>query len=223
MEQAVADMTKSVELAESDKNYLPFLIGRRADYYRRGGDYKHAIADYTTVMEFNPTSAYPYYARGWSYELSGDDDSALKDYNAGIDVDKSYPYIFLMRGELYLKRGEKEKADADFHEIIRQDTVAQSGSCRHYALHFLGRDEEAMEWQEKIIAEDPIDGGGYYDKACLLARMRRLEESIAALRKAFENGYRSFAHIEHDDDMDAIRELPEFKHLIEEYEAMPIQ
>lgn len=53
--------------------------------------------------------------------------------------------------------------------------------------------------------------------------MGRLNESVAALRKAFENGYRSFAHIEHDDDMDAIRELPEFKHLIEEYKAKPIR
>lgn len=128
-----------------------------------------------------------------------------------------------MRGELYLKRGEKEKADADFNEVIRQDTVVRSGSCRQYALHFLGRDAEALEWMDKIIAADSIESGGLYDKSCLLARMGRLDESVAALRKAFENGYRSFAHIEHDDDLDAIRERPEFKHLIEEYKAKPIR
>lgn len=223
MERAVADMTRSIELVEKDKNYLPFLIDRRADYYRIGGDYKNAIIDYTTYMELDPMSAYPYYGRGWSYELSGDEESAMKDYNAGIDVDKSYPYIFLMRGELYLKRGEKKKANADFNEVIRQDTVAQSGSCRQYALHLLGRDAEALEWMDKIIAADSIESGSYYDKSCLLARMGRLDESVVALRKAFENGYRSFAHIEHDDDMDAIRERPEFKRLIEEYKAKPIR
>ncbi|MBP3482804.1 MAG: retroviral-like aspartic protease family protein [Alistipes sp.] len=223
MERAVADMTRSIELVEKDKNYLPFLIGRRADYYRIGGDYKNAIIDYTTYMELDPMSAYPYYGRGWSYELSGDEESAMKDYNAGIDVDKSYPYIFLQRGELYLKRGEKEKANADFNEVISQDTVVRSGSCRQYALHFLGREAEALEWMDKIIAVDSIESGGLYDKACLLARMGRLDESVAALRKAFENGYRSFAHIEHDDDMDAIRKLPEFKRLIEEYKAKPIR
>lgn len=220
MERAVADMTKCIE-SRDGKDY--FLISHRGDYYRQGGDYKKAIADYTTVMELDPTNAYSYYARGWCYELSGDDDSAMKDYNAGIDVDKSYPYIFLMRGELYLKRREKEKADADFNEVIRQDTVARSGSCRQYALHFLGREAEALEWMDKIIAADSIESGGLYDKACLLARMGRLDESVAALRKAFEKGYRSFAHIEHDDDIDAIRELPEFKHLIEEYKAKPIR
>ncbi|WP_368216160.1 retroviral-like aspartic protease family protein, partial [Alistipes shahii] len=177
----------------------------------------------TKGIELDPTSAYAYYKRGWCYELSGDDDSAMKDYNTGIDVDKTYPYIFLMRGALYLKRGEKEKSNADFEEVIRQDTVAENGSCRQYALHFLERDAEALEWMDKIIAVDSTRSGGYYDKSCLLARMGRLDESVAALRKAFEKGYRSFAHIEHDDDIDAIRELPEFKHLIEEYKAKPIR
>ena len=219
-EHAIADITKCIELGDG-KDY--YAIISRADYYREGGQYKEAIADFTKGIELDPTSAYAYYKRGWCYELSGDDDSAMKDYNTGIDVDKTYPYIFLMRGALYLKRGEKEKSNADFEEVIRQDTVAESGSCRQYALHFLGRDTEALEWMDKIIASDSMGNGVYYDKSCLLARMGRLDESVAALRKAFEKGYRSFAHIEHDDDIDAIRELPEFKHLIEEYKAKPIR
>lgn len=219
-EHAIADITKCIELGDG-KDY--YAIISRADYYREGGQYKEAIADFTKGIELDPTSAYTYYKRGWCYELSGDDDSAMKDYNTGIDVDKTYPYIFLMRGALYLKRGEKEKSNADFEEVIRQDTVAESGSCRQYALHFLGRDAEALEWMDKIIASDSMGNGVYYDKSCLLARMGRLDESVAALRNAFEKGYRSFAHIEHDDDIDAIRELPEFKYLIEEYKAKPIR
>ena len=49
--------------------------------------------------------------------------------------------------------------------------------------------------------------------------MGRLEESIAALRMSFEKGYRSFSHIRLDDDMDAVRDLAEFKALMEEYET----
>lgn len=157
------------------------------------------------------------FLRGWCHELSGDDAKAMEDYNTGIDLDKSYPYIYLMRGEMRFKYGEKELAEEDFEEVVKKDTVAEAGSCRQYALFFLGKDEEALEWMEKIICSDPEDKGVYYDKACLLARMGRLQESVEALRTAFAKGYRSFAHIEHDDDMDPIRDMPEFEALISEY------
>lgn len=132
---------------------------------------------------------------------------------------QDYPYLYLMRGELLLLEGKKTEADADFEEVIQKDTIADNGSCRQYALYFLGRDNEAEEWMNKIIEEDPGNYGNYYDQACLYSRMGRLEESIAALRKSFEKGYRSFSHIRLDDDLDAVRDLPEFKALMEEYEA----
>ena len=75
----------------------------------------------------------------------------------------------------------------------------------------------------QIIEQESDDKGNWYDNACLLARMGRLDEAVEALRRALELGYRSFAHIEHDDDMDPIRELPAFKMLIEEYRAKMVQ
>ena len=50
--------------------------------------------------------------------------------------------------------------------------------------------------------------------------MGRKSEAVAALREAFEHGYRNFGHIKNDDDMDPIRDMPEFKALIAEYKAL---
>lgn len=215
--KAVEDITRCIEMSEGEDITMPLMM--RAGYYREGGMYQQAIEDATEVLKSVSTVAYPYYLRGWSYELSGDDERAMADYNAGIDVDKTYPYIYLMRGELYLKHGEKDKADADFESVIRLDTLAESGSARQYALHFLGQDDEAVEWMEKVIENDPGQNGPYYDKACLFSRMGRVPEAISALRTAFEKGFRSFAHIKYDDDMDAIRNEPEFISLISQYKA----
>lgn len=213
-DKAVAEISRIIEKQDEGEGALLYAI--RGDYNRLAGNYEDAISDFNEVIEQVPTDGYAYYKKGWCYEFLGNPDEAMKCYNAGIDVDKEYPYIYLMRGELYLARGEKDLADADFNTIIQTDTLAESGSCRQYALMFLGRNEEAIEWMEKIIATDEDRAGGYYDMACLKARMGILDESVAALKKAVELGYMQVTHIEHDDDLDPIREMPEYIELITE-------
>ena len=213
-ELAIADISKAME---KDPDWQLYV--RRGDYYWLNGDLDLAIADFNAAVEDAPKEGYCYYRRGWTYEMQGERKKAMEDYNMGLEMTQDYPYLYLMRGELLLLEGKKTEADADFEMVIQKDTIADNGSCRQYALYFLGRDNEAEEWMNKIIEEDPGNYGNDYDQACLYSRMGRLEESIAALRKSFEKGYRSFSHIRLDDDLDAVRDLPEFKALMEEYEA----
>ena len=214
MDLAIADISKTME---KDPDWNAYTS--RGDYYRLSGNLDAAIQDFTAAIEELPDESYGYYKRGWCYEMKGDRKKALEDYNMGLEMSEDYPYLYLMRGELLLQEGKQEEAMADFEKVIQKDTTAGDGSCRQYALHFLGRDEEAQQWMDKIIEAEPDDAGNFYDRACLYARMGRLEESIEALRVAFEKGYRSFAHIRLDDDMDPVRKLPAFKALMEEYEA----
>lgn len=212
-ELAIQDMN---EVISKEKENL-YFYDARACHYRYAGMYEDAIEDFSKVIELYPTSGYGYYNRGWCYELSGNDEEAMKNYNEGLEIDKTYPYLFLMRGELRLKQGNQDGAKEDFEMVVKLDTSVTDGSCRHYALHFLGKDDEAKEWMDKLIAEDPDDSGNYYDKACLYSRMGQLDEAVDALRTAFEKGYRRFPHIENDDDLDPIRSLPSFIELMEEY------
>ena len=147
----------------------------------------------------------------------GDDEAAMADYNRGIEVDDSYAYIYLMRGEQYLKYGNTELARADFERVLGLDTEATDGSCRHYALHFLGRKDEAIEWIERIIETSPYDPGHRYDEACLYARMGNTERALDALSNALYLGYKSKAHIENDDELDPIRHTEAYQRLMEEY------
>ena len=204
-------------LIEKDPDWL--LLVTRGDVYLQAGRLDEAIKDYSAAIEEIPDGAYAYYKRGWCHEMKGDRVKAMEDYNLGIDNSQDYPYLYLMRGELLLETGDRAAAEKDFETVLQKDTLVDGGSCRQYALHFLGRDGEAEEWMDKIIAAEPDDDGNYYDRACLYARMGRLEEAVASLRTAFEKGYRSFGHIMDDDDMDPVRELPEFKALMEEYRA----
>ena len=217
-EYALADIDKALEM--SDPEDRAFYYCRRSEINRSAGNYEASIEDVARYIDRYPTDAYGYYARGWCKELTGDLDGAMQDYSEGIAVDEDYPYIYLMRGSLYLKKGNKELAEQDFQQVVAKDTTVEHGSCRHYALNFLGKADEALEWMEKIIALDADDPGNWYDKSCLLARMNRCDEAVAALEVAFEKGYRSFQHIEHDDDVDPIRGREDFKALICKYELI---
>ena len=217
-EYALADINKALEV--SDLRDQAYYYGRRSEINRSAGNYEASIEDITRFIDRYPTDAYGYYARGWCKELSGDLDGAMQDYDEGIAVDENYPYIYLMRGSLYLKKGNKELAEQDFQQVVAKDTTVKDGSCRHYALNFLGRADEALEWMEKIIAQDADDPGNWYDKSCLFARMNRCDEAMEALQVSFEKGYRSFQHIQHDDDMDPIRGREDFKALVHKYELI---
>ena len=217
-ELALKDMDQILEMCKESQR--PYYQAVRSDVLRSAGKYEEAMAGYSSYIDRFPTDAYGYYARGWCKELSGDDSAAFEDYNEGIAVDESYPYIYLMRGEIYLKRGMNEQANLDFEQVVKKDTIVKDGTCRHYALHFLGRDPEALEWIDKLIETDVDSPGHWYDKSCLLSRMGKLDESVAALKTAFEKGYRKLSHLEHDDDMDPIRNRDDYKQLIEKYQEI---
>ena len=209
--RAAADLTEAYDQT-GDIDYLC----ARADALRSGGFYDEAIRDYEACRAEDPAHGYYYYAMGWCYELSGDAHHAILNYDEGIRVDQSFAYLFVNRADL-LKSVHPDEARADYEKVLELDTIPEEGSCRQYALLGLGRETEALEWMDQIIARDTMNAGNYYDKACLYGRMGMLDESLAALDTAFQKGFRRFAHIEHDDDMDPLRGLPRFKELVDHY------
>ena len=216
-EEAVRTLKDAEEVqVKEDPSYYYCVLG---DYYQDCGRYEDAISVLDKAIEEDPADVFPYYRSGWCYEFLGDDAKALERYSSGIEMDDSYPYIFLMRGEIYLKQGKKELADADFKAVVEKDTVLDDSSCRQYALHFLGRDKEALEWQDSLAAKFPDEPGTYYDEACLYSMIGRTEDAVKAIKTALECGYNNFRHIADDDDLDPIRNIPEFVSLVGKYSA----
>ena len=153
---AIADITEALEIC--DPKDIAYYSASRSGFYTSAGMFKEAIDDMTVYIDRYPTSGFGYYARGRAKELSGDLLGAMEDYNDGIDIDEEYAYTYLTRGKLHLKNGEKELAEEDFQKVVALDS-AINVDARYYALHFLGRDEEAAELMDKIIEDDPYAPG----------------------------------------------------------------
>jgi clan AA aspartic protease (TIGR02281 family) len=214
---AIANFDESLAI-DSTRAYD---YGSRADAKRLTKDYKGALEDFTKAIELNPTEEWFYYRRGWvKDEFLKDTQGGLKDYNSAIEINKDYAYTYLHRGKLYeFKLKDLAKAKKDYETILTIDTlVANNGNVRHYALFHLNRNEEATSWMDSIVNKFP-NNGNYYDASCLYSLMKKPKDAISNLKLAFENGYRDFFHLAADDDLDNVRDLPEFKSLVQEWKG----
>lgn len=206
----------AIELDSTDNDY----IMQKADILYEIGKTDEAIAQMGVYISRAPEYFGGYYRRGFFKDNTQDYDGAIEDYSMAIALVPDYAYSYLGRADMYLEKGEKELAMADYQKVVELDTVPNSNSCAPYAFLALTQKEEAIAFMDKMIESDIENAGNYYDKACLYTLMGRKEEALEALKVSFEKGYRRFNHINKDDDLDGIRDMPEFQRLIEEYKQI---
>lgn len=203
---------KAIEIDSMDVDYL----ASKGDILYDMGRTEEAIATYTSYINKRPDFYGGYYRRGFMKDNKRDVDGAIEDYSTSIMLDSAYTYAYLGRGDMYMLKGNKDVAMADYRKVVEQDTVYGKENMAHYALLALGEKEKAIAFMDSVLVHSE-DMGNLYDAACLYARMGDKEKSISYLEKSLEKGFRRFAHISKDDDMDILRDMPEFKALIEKY------
>ncbi len=216
-DEAIADLSESISLDSLEA----FTYANRGDVQRLKANYKGAIADFTKASEIDPCQAWFYYRRGWTYEIMREFENAINDYNVAITINKDYAYTYLHRGRLYEQQFKNpQKAQKDYNTILELDTSVNSqGNCRQYALFHLGKIEESKDWMNKILLKYPTKGN-YYEATCIYAAMQAPTKAIEYLGLAFKNGYVNFNHLAADDDMDNIRQLPEYEKLVKDWKTI---
>lgn len=206
-----------IDLAIAADSTESILLMIKADILYDAGNFAEAIEQITKYIEHTPDYFGGYYRRGFYKDNIGDIQGAIADYNASIALDSSYAYAYLGRADMYLLKGDSVLAQQDYYKVIELDTIPSSESCAQYAYMELGEIEKAIDFMEQIIANSSDDTGCYYDAACLYARIGDKDMSLKMLETAFRKGYKRFAHVEKDDDLEPIRSTKEFKKLIKKY------
>lgn len=206
------DQAIALDSVKSDYLY------QKANILDNAGRSQEAIKVMGEYIANNPDMAEGYYRRGWFYDHSGNIEDALEDYTMAINLAPEAAYTYLNRGVLYRLKGEKLKAEADFMQVIRLDSIPEEADCSFYAYYYLGQKDKAIEVLNKILDKDK--NGNCYDAACLYSIMGEKEKALSYLRQSLENGFRHFAHIKRDRDLNNIRNTAEFKALIKEFEEI---
>ncbi len=214
-EEALNSINQALSLDSTVVSYNAL----KADIIYEMGDIQSAISEWDYVLTTQPDYEFGYYRRGWYKDISGDPEGALEDLSMSIVLDPDYTYSYMTRANIYMKQNKTELAVADYKKIIEIEDSPEKYECIPYAFLGLGEKEKAIAAIERIILKDTTDAGNYYDAACLYSRMKDKANALKYLEKSLELGFRRFAHIEQDDDMDFLRETNEFKELIMKYKS----
>lgn len=81
----------------------------------------------------------------------------------------------------------------------------------------VGHYQEGLEVDRRLVGLRPQDAIAHYNLACSYCLLRKHEQTLAALRKAFELGYCDFVYLHKDNDLESIRNDRRFKQLLREY------
>lgn len=216
-DKALEYCNQAIALDSVKANYLY----EKANILDNAGRTQEAIKTMSDYIANTPDEPAGYYQRGWFKNHSGDIEGALEDYTMAITLQPNVAYAYLNRGVLYRLKGENAKAESDFKQVVRLDSIPEEAECSFYAYYYLGQKDKAIEILNTILDKDKK--GNCYDAACLYSVMGEKEKALSYLRQSLEDGYRRFAHIKRDRDLNNIRNTEEFKVLLKEYEEKHLQ
>jgi tetratricopeptide (TPR) repeat protein len=104
--------------------------------------------------------------------------------------------------------GELLERAPDFVDALR---------IRAELLSHKGLYQEAILLDRALIELRPRDCIARYNFACSLACDGHRDEALQQLRTALELGYNDFLHLDHDPDLDSLRDDPRFRQLLADF------
>ena len=208
-----------------------WLFWERGWLYAYKKDYTKALADYdkTATLYSNDTFSLQsiYDERGKIKAKLNNYPGAIKDFQAAITLNPKSLYGYEELGRFYkydLK--SKELADMNFKKIMDDDMKDDTCNRYSYSAALMGKLDEAVQNQNRIIAKSNGDlkiiSREYYNLACIYAICNNPLKAIETLDKAFATGYENYDHMYNDVDVDKIRALPQFKALLVKYHVPSI-
>jgi adenylate cyclase len=118
--------------------------------------------------------------------------------------------------------GEPGELDAARHETLdraRRHVALNPDDARGLyvlaqALAELGQAAESLAWARKMVALAPDDPYILYGMVCILTQVEEIDEAVRYFEQAVERGFVQREWIEHDHDLDPIRDHPTYRAIL---------
>ncbi len=218
LEQADAASRKALELdpdlAEAHAS-RGLAVSLRKDYDEAAREFEQAIRLDPKLFE-----AYYFFARARLAE--GKMEEAAKHFEKACEVnpdDYQAPALLAM---VYNGLNRKDEAQTSYrraYQIVEKHIELHPDDARALylgagSLTAIGERSKALEWTRRALAIEPDDPGVLYNVACCYSNLGRPEEALDCLEKAISHGFGFKQWIEHDSDLDPLRNHPRFQALL---------
>ena len=185
--------------------------------------FEEAEREFETAMRLDPKlfeAAY-FFARARRTQGRFADAAKLFEHAAALRPEEYQPLIFL--ADVYDTMGKTSestevrrraaKVVGEWLELNPDDARACVLGAANVAT--LGDHERAHLLAARAKAIDPDDPMLLYNLTCMYARMGQPEEALRHLESAVDKGYGHKDWIQHDSDLDTIRQTPKFQAILQ--------
>ena len=186
------------------------------------GEFDEAKREFETAVRLDPKSFEAAYFYARACVAQGDNAEAAKWFEHAVSVRPEDYASHALLATVYSALGRND-------DSIQSSRRAYDSARRHLDLNpddpralymgamsltMLGESEKAREWNRRALAMDPDDPSVLYNIACAFSMEGQLNEAFDAMGKAIESGFGHWKWIEHDADLDPMRDDPRFEELL---------
>ena len=182
-----------------------------------------AEGEFEKAMKLDPKLFEAVYWYGRSRLSQGEYEEAVKLFErAAVLRPEDYQAAGFL-GQALIALGKKDDAIASYRRQVKLIDVhlelnpddPRACILGAVANAIIGDKERAVEFIERGIHVDPDDPMLLYNVCCTYAQLGMLNESLDALEHAVEKGWGDKAWLEHDSDLDTIRDTPRYKAIVQ--------
>jgi serine/threonine protein kinase/Tfp pilus assembly protein PilF len=203
------------ELAEAHVS-RGLAVSRRKEYHE-------ARMEFETALRLDPKlfEAYYFYARVCF--AAGDLREAARLYEQASQVRPDDYQVPILVASVYWALDKKAEAEASrLRGLKLAEKHLQLNPDDSRALYLgagallkTGDRQRCLEWVNRALALDPQEPLTLYNVACTYSLLGQGEQAIDCLEQAVRYGYRHRQWLEHDSDLDNLRQHPRFQVLLQ--------